>query len=258
MSELAEKQRRFAQALLDFRQTEASLSLFKPVSEPEQRLALYRGNLTAIWQKTLTQAYPAVRELVGAEYFEHLARAYGQAYPAQSGNLAEFGEHLPAYLQTLTELLAYPYLTDLAELEWRVHRAYYAAQVPVADLPALARYAQQQQLDLMALQIPVQPFVSLHRSEFAFASIWLALQAPAQTDLAELNWRQPEFAAITRIDWQVKLIQLSQADYAGLIALQQGQGLADACAAALEIAPDFQIATQIQSWFDAGMFGRVD
>ncbi|HSC11045.1 MAG TPA: DNA-binding domain-containing protein, partial [Rhodanobacteraceae bacterium] len=55
------------------------------------RLALYRGNISAAWEKALANAYPVVRALVGDEFFGGLARAYGRAHPSVSGDLNRFG-----------------------------------------------------------------------------------------------------------------------------------------------------------------------
>ncbi|HEX8405719.1 MAG TPA: DUF692 family protein, partial [Duganella sp.] len=132
---LAASQQLFVGALLDPAQAAQALSQFKVAqarqrqSEPdlnEHRFALYRGNLSATWDKTLSAAYPVVRMLVGEEFFGGLSKAYGRAHPSGSGDLNVFGAHFDEFLRHFPHVADYPYLPDMATLEWALHRAHYA------------------------------------------------------------------------------------------------------------------------------------
>jgi len=71
------------------------------------RVALYRGNVSAAWEKALANAYPVVRALVGNEFFGGLARAYGRVHPSVSGDLNRFGARFAEFIDgfgTLAEL----------------------------------------------------------------------------------------------------------------------------------------------------------
>lgn len=249
---LAYQQQSFARALLELEQQEAVAGLFKPVPDLTQRLTMYRGNLTAICINTLMQAYPILLQLVGQDYFEQMAKAYARSFPAQTGNLAEFGQDLAHLLQDRAEISTYPYLPDIARLEWLLHRTYYAKERTVLDLPALARQAQVYGADPMTLSLGWQDYAELVSSDFAVASIWQSLQN--QDDLSACKWQQAEFVLIYRDNWQSQLQILSQADYAALHVLRQGQPIGTALEAALNLDAGFDIGGQLQAWFAAGLF----
>ena len=71
---LAAGQQAFATALLDVNREAAFLRQCQGPASAE-RFALYRGNLSATWRRTLGHAYPVVLALVGEEFFAGLARA---------------------------------------------------------------------------------------------------------------------------------------------------------------------------------------
>src|SRR4249920_487482 len=87
---LERQQAKFAEALTDpLRAQDIAAEIAGRDSRTLDRLALYRGNVHAAWEKALANAYPVVRALVGEEFFGGLARAYGRAHPSNSGDLNE-------------------------------------------------------------------------------------------------------------------------------------------------------------------------
>jgi len=136
---LAALQQQFGAALFD-RGREALLQPLLSEGRVE-RLALYRGNLTSGWERALGDVYPVVRQLMGDEFFEGLARAYGKACPSQDPDLAGFGARFADFLAGFGPAAAYPYLPDVARLEWAVHRAYLAPDLPPLGPEALGNMA---------------------------------------------------------------------------------------------------------------------
>ena len=100
-------------------------------------LAAYGHNLQANRHQALAGAYPVITQVVGPDYFEHLALRYGQQQPSTSGNLHDYGENFSEFLAEEGPA-SLPYLADLATLEWACHRAYFAEDENPLDLQRLA------------------------------------------------------------------------------------------------------------------------
>jgi hypothetical protein len=96
----------------------------------QQRLEAYRANIRAAHLQALDRAYPVTREVLGQRYWrqmlEHELPGYGSASPDLDG----YGEFLPGLLGKVQsgrdELAEFPYLEELAGLEWAVHCAAHA------------------------------------------------------------------------------------------------------------------------------------
>lgn len=250
-------QKRFADALLNIDLTEQTLPLFVAPASPA-RLAFYRGNQTSIWTSALASAYPVLLKLVGAEFFEQMARAYGLAFPSQLGDLNHFGADLARFLADAPVNENYPYFADVAALEWRVHRAYYAADAEVLTLPSLLAGAAEKLHDARLIW---HPAAQLFESPSASVSVWLLHQNQHQDEVeknAEFDLSERNYGLISRHLWQVSVLALSEADFYVLQALSQGKNLGAALELALDTDANFDVASALNAWFSAGAFSSYE
>ncbi|MFZ6775582.1 putative DNA-binding domain-containing protein [Undibacterium sp. Ji83W] len=256
---LAEIQEQFALALLQPSSPVQASALFHTHPFQDDRLALYRGNLTAIWTSALKNAYPVLYQLVGNDYFEQVVRAFGRACPSESGDLNQFGAKLAEFLKTIPDAADYPYFPDVAALEWQIHAAYYAADANVISLADLLQGVAASGQDVQAVQLEFHPAVSLYTSEWDSVAIWLAHQANTETGtdagLPE-NIRQICYGLVCRNNWSVELQAINKPAWLALTALQQGSRLGTVLEIALDADSEFEINAHLQSWFAAGLFAK--
>ncbi|SDH31446.1 MULTISPECIES: DUF692 family multinuclear iron-containing protein [unclassified Duganella] len=245
---LLDGQQLFAGALFDVGLTAPALALFKP-GQAAERYALYRGNQSETWRKTLAGAYPVLLALVGEDFFGGLARAYGRAQPSGNPDLNHFGAGMAAFLRNFSHAAHLPYLPDMAALEWALHRAHYAPAahaLTAADLAALP--ADQME----AAGFGLHPAVQLLASGHAVVPLWLAHQPDSGVDFPD-DMAQPSYALVARPQWTPLLAPLSAAGHAALRALAQGASLGAALDAAFELDQNFDVAASLQQWLALGV-----
>jgi uncharacterized protein (UPF0276 family) len=248
---LADTQLVFSSALFDAQQEPRALPLFKgDLQLAKQRFALYRGNLSAAWDKTLAAAYPVLQQLVGEEFFSGLARAYGKEHPSSSGDLNQFGAHFPAFLRSFPHVAQYPYFHDVATLEWALHRAHYAADAEPVTPAAIAQLSPEQ-LDNTGFVL--HPACRLLASEWAVAAIWQAHQGEREAALPE-QLESESFCAVVRPAWKAGVLPLSHGAHAALSVLKEGGTLGAALDVALDIEPEFDFAFHLQQWLQNALF----
>jgi uncharacterized protein (UPF0276 family) len=252
---LAVAQQAFSNALFDAKTDMLALPLFKgDAQRNEQRLALYRGNLTGGWDKTLSSAYPVIKALVGEEFFSALARVYGKTHPSTTGDLNLFGAHFDDFLASFEHVAGYPYFPDVARLEWALHCAHYADNAAPVTLGQLAQLAPEQ---LDAARLVMHPACSLIASDWAVVDIWRAHQPDADTGLPE-NLASRSFGLVVRPRWKADVLELTEAAYTALSAIRQGETLGAALDAALSIDEGFDFGAQLQQWMQNAVFVAVD
>lgn len=247
---LAAMQRQMAQALFDRTHESAALGLFKGDFAQSQRgLAHYRGNLSATWNSALTAAFPVLHALVGAEFFEALARAFGKQHPSTDGDLHQFGVHFADFLAAFAPVTSHPYFPAVARYEWALHRAHFADTAPTLHRDALACISPQQ---LEQMRVRLHPACTLLTSPWAVSAIWRAHQASAESLASALPQQLAvdDFAVTVRPHWRVDLLALSPAAFHALRSLAQGNNLGDAIDVALDIDADFALAAHLQQWMD--------
>ncbi|MBA5637015.1 DUF692 family protein [Duganella sp. LX20W] len=241
----AHTQSDFAAALFDPGQESAVQARFRQ-GQDGRRFGLYRGNLTATWDKTLANAYPVIRMLVGEEFFGGLSRAYGHAYPSDNADLNRFGAQFAAFLAGFPHAAQFPYLPDMARLEWAVHRAHYApAAEPVT--PAQLAAVPPERLELCTMRL--HPACSLHASPWAVVPLWLAHQADAQQAFPAVM-EQASHGIVLRPQWQTRLLRLSPAAHAALAQLADGATFGAALDAAFDLDEAFDIGGQLSLWLE--------
>lgn len=120
MSE-AQRQRELIDAIFSPRAPDAACADARQSGARWQAgLAAYRGNGREHARNALRVQFPTVLAMLGDETFDALCAHYWRTCPPRRGDLAWVGEELPAFIETLETLDAWPWLADSARLDWAV------------------------------------------------------------------------------------------------------------------------------------------
>lgn len=243
MSELADLQARFGAGLesADGRTPD----VFRSTGDIGKRFGIYRGNARANTANALGGSYPVVARIVGDEFFAGLAREYGMRHPSASGDLNEYGESFADFLDQFAPAREIAYLSDVARLEWRVHRAHYAADVAAFDPSRLAAIAPEQQGDLM---LRLNPACSLMHSAFPLARIWEVNQSKYEGAFEVDFSREPAHFLVHRPRFRVEVMEIRPAAAAFLQAIEQGSTLEAALSAAQFHEEAFDLGGALVEW----------
>ncbi|QYF94099.1 DUF692 family protein [Massilia sp. PAMC28688] len=218
-----------------------------------ERLGLYRGNLTASWDKALSAAFPVVRALMGEEFFTALARAYGRAHPSAHPDLNQFGHTFADFLASFEHVADYPYLPDMARLEWLLHRAHYAADAPALGMAALAALTPEQ---IESTGLPLHPACALFASRWAVVPLWQAHQPGSGFDFPE-QLEVASHAAVVRPRWNSAVVPVGASTHAALAQLAQHATLGEALDAAFDLDEQFDVAANFRLWIAEGMLAAL-
>jgi hypothetical protein len=216
---LAHEQAQFArwvtQRVAD--EARASASLVEGAVSVARGLAAYQNNLRQAWRNALAATFPVMVQLIGEDGFTLSVRDYCEDYPAQSGDLNEFGQHFSQFIASYEPLAEYSYLSDVARLEWLLHGAHYAANHMPLRIEDLMVHGTE---DWLSAQVRFAPSACLYEASHAAVSIWQAHQT--QADLASLQAHQCEFAIVSRPVWRVDVMMVDEAAFVFLQALYSG------------------------------------
>lgn len=253
IASLAAAQEDFAAALFHGSQSNRALRQFNG-EHGEHRLALYRGNQFAMWERALAAAYPVMQMLVGDEFFGGLSRAFGTAVPSGSADLNEFGAGFADFLAGFPHVAHYPYFPDIARLEWVLHRAHYAnSALPVSSTAVIELPPER----MAIARLRFHPACILFESEWSVVQVWRAHQEDDDVGFPE-RLDEASHALILRPRWKASVLPLSPASHAALAHLAEGGDLGSALRTAVEIDKDFDAHGQLRQWLDDGLFTQVD
>lgn len=196
-------------------------------------LAAYQTNGHALAERALRSVYPVIADLIGHDNFDWLARDLWHEHPPQQGDLALWGDALPAFLDGNPQLADTPYLGDVAHAEWALHRAASAPDT-APDLPSFARLAHE---DPQGLALTLAPGTAVIASRYPVASLVNA-HLHGTPSLAEAGQRlregRAEHALIWRQGWRPRICDIDAPTAALLTTLLQGADLPQALDATIQ------------------------
>lgn len=161
-------------------------------------LRAHRGHLRVLSGQLLNDTHPSVAAMVGSDTLAQLGWRLWREQPPHSGDLGEWGQALPALLETLVahepEWQAWGCLPDLARLDGACHLCERAPDA-VPDLGTLARL---ESVPPEQLQIELRPGLQVVASNWPVFSLWQALQAGGDDLPSALRAPTPEAAVVCR------------------------------------------------------------
>ncbi len=238
----------FAAAVLD---PERAIppGLVDPDGAPStKRFAVYRNNVVAGLGEALKAAFPAVRCIVGDEFFAAMARIYVSREPPRSPIMLHYGAGFADFVGAFAPAAALPYLGDVARLERAWAEAHHAAEAAPLD-PAVFAMIAPDRLPQVALSL--HPSLRLVRSPFPAVTIWqmnIDGGVPGRVDFD----RGGEDALVLRpvADVEVRVLPPGAATF--IRSLAAGTPIVGATESALRDDPRFDLGGTLAGLLQAG------
>lgn len=252
MPSLSELQSAFSAALLD-PGAPVPAGVTAPRRGPaKRRFAVYRNNVVSALANAVAGSFPAVRRIVGDEFFKAMARDYVLAEPPTSPVLLDYGATFPDFIAAFAPAGALPYLPDVARIERRWREAYHAEDAEPLAAAALAGIAE---ADLPGLSFVLHPAVRLVRSRWPAVTIWRMNASDAP--VVPVDFSVPEDALIVRPDAEVEVRMVPPGGAAFVSALAEGRTLLAAAETAQAADQRFDLAGNLAGLFAAGALRGV-
>jgi hypothetical protein len=247
---LRELQERFYDALMSADADALATCVQPNAIGASARIEVYRNNAREGFRKALLADYPVIGQLVGAECFRGLARAYMREHPSRSGDLQGFGRAFAEFLARRYGGGEFDYFADVARLEWACQEALVAADAEAIGVGRVAHLAPER---LERVRLLLHPAIRLVRSHYPVLRIWQQHQAgadpQARIDLASGG----EAVLVRRPQDGIELRRLPAAEWSFLAALERGVALADAVDAALAEDDRFDLQSALARAFTLGL-----
>ncbi len=191
-----------------------------------RRFNVYRNNVVVSLCDALGETFPAIKNLLGEDYFNALARTFVKAHPPTSPVLMWYGGDFAGFIEAFPPLAGYPYLGDVARLEWAWLQAFHAADAAPLDPGLLNDVAPDA---IGAVTFTRHPAAALVASRWP---VWDLLRANrfAPDQAIDIDLVNAQQVLITRQDLDVEVFLLRPGGEAFVGALFGGATLGEAAA----------------------------
>jgi hypothetical protein len=231
-----------------------------------ERLDIYANMYFFRLLDCLAEDFPKVRAALGPERFHNLVTDYVLRHPSEHPSLRHLGRRLPEFIKNHEPAAGFPFLADLARLEWTRADLFDAADAPPLSRSALARLPQESAGEARFRFIPA---FALLRFDHDVVRYWRALdEAGAGTDAAASGRitlphpvRRRTAARVWRKDLVVYHAGLDEEEAHALELALQGETLGRICqvlAAGRSAAQATERAGRtIQAWIEDGILAEI-
>jgi hypothetical protein len=225
MPSLHELQSGVMRALLDGETERAAPLIAARGIAPAHALSVYANNARTNFIESLRLSFPAIRRLVGDDYFLATARGFHACHPSRSGDLQPAGARFAQYLSERHGDDEFRYLSEVARLEWLVQETLLAADHGPLDLAKLGKVAAG---DYDDLRFYLHPSARLFASQFPCVRIWeVNVGSDAEPQLIDLG-AGPDRALLIRNGGQLKCHRLNHGELGFLQSMHAGERFAAA------------------------------
>lgn len=234
MPSLRDMQQNFAEAILA--RTPPVLAPYIRGPHAEERSLIYVNTVYGTLGKALEAIYPVIARLLGARCLDGLVRNFIRKVPSRSGDLHNYGGEFADFLADTPLYIDYPYLPDVARLEWQMHRVFHACDSSPLDMQQLQSVDPE---NYSELRFTLAPASALMVSPYPVQLVWQANQA-GQDGSVVMNTEEARLLLL-RGRGAIEIIPLSSGEYALLEALHAGGSIAVSMDAALETGAEFDL-----------------
>ncbi len=218
----------------------------------EKRFAVYRNNVMASLIDAMGANFPAIKRLVGDDFFASLAREFIIENPPEQPILFMYGGRFASFLEQFSPVEKIPYLADVARVEFAWLQSYHAADATVLDAAELGNVPPE--------EVGKAKF-KLHPATWLFRSVWPAATLMDRNregaDCSDIDLGIGEDILITRpiLDVQTRILPIG--GYEFLSVLIEGEALEAAAGSAMESVDEFDFPGQISGMLECGVFCEI-
>ncbi len=254
---LRDLQDRMARSLLaDFRAPPPEGLVAGDAARAAARFMIHRGNVIESLANALGHSYPAVKAVAGESNFRVLAAAYVRACPPLRPHLMSYGGSFPAFVAGHAAAMRdFPFLADLARLEWAMNESYFADEAPALAPETLGAIPPER---LPALKLALHPAARLVSSaHHPIHAIWAAATAGGSVpdSAQEGAAAEGDSVLVARPQGPVEAWKLAPGETAFLGAVAAGAPLENALAAAATAEAGFDLSAALAACLARGVFG---
>ncbi len=222
----------------------------------EERMSVYANGYPARIQESLKEVYEAVHQVLGDDQFSEICHVYAHQYPSHDYNLNFVGRYFPEFLQGSPFSKAFPFLVDLAKLEWLIWESFHAFDEQPFQPHQLAEVPAE---DWEHARVIFQPSVKLISSAWPILDIWRTRRQRSEEVKVDLMNRSQQILVGRNKD-QVRCELLDQTQAVLLSGLLSGENLGNVCEKLSEMADEKElpIAAWFSNWVKEGLIVRCE
>lgn len=257
MSELFLLQNKFQDYLLDSKNDIYSDVIETTKVSTDVRLSIYGEAYRLRLLEALATSYPVMKIYLGHEQFEELGYKYIARYPSHFRSIRWFGDRLEFFLKDNAPYSNFPYLSELAKVEWTMTLVFDAPDSDVATVESLGAIPPESWVDMRLL---IHPSARLVKVEWNIVPIWQAI-SKEETPTELLQSEQPINWIFWRKDLMNYYCSLTDDEASAIDAVLKGFSFGEICEVLCQWINEDDVAMRaaslLKGWLSASLIADI-
>lgn len=207
-----------------------------PLEDFNERFTIYRDNVFVSFKEVLKDDFPICKKILGDQKFNQAAFEFARNFPSTESCLFKYGKQFPTFLGIFYS--TYPYIKDIAQLEWIQKKLYYCRDTPSLDKKEFEAIAPE---NYPRLKFQFHKATYFLKSSYALEEIL----AEAALEKPEFEWCsmfRETYCLLIRPHHKVQLHWLAANEFHFLEELYNGKTLSQAVDSTLSKHSQFDLA----------------
>ncbi len=219
---------------------------------PAARLRIFRNNTFASLTECLRSVFPVTEQLSDQRFFAYAVHEFVVQHPPREARLSEFGADFPRFLATFEPCRQFPIIAEMAALEWAIALTLNRGQEAPVPISAIGKL-HPGQLDV---SFSLQPHLNFTISRWPLIGVWAAHKRDPSTISGPLT-KQVSRVAVTRLDDDIRMVELDEARFTFWRALARGLPLEASARRALTRDPLFDLLSETLLLFKTQLITNI-
>jgi hypothetical protein len=225
----------------------------------ERRLSIYANGYFGRIIEALGANYSSVKNAIGEDRFDPLAHSYLVKHPSTFKSIDDVGHLLSDFLKKHPLAKKFPFLPDLARIEWAAHQAFYADDHPPLDPQ---RFQKDPEAAWQNARFTLDPSVRLLAVQWPVDQLWRDDGQWTQSRLARIKKARLHVLVFRQPDKWVRLPRITADQFALLSELRGGKTLGQALLRLSQHRRGKTGRLPVQDWFrewiQDGVFQKIE
>lgn len=189
------------------------------IPNSREALEVHKNGYIARLTEALGETFEGTWFIMGDDLFFSICEEYIKENKSTLYNLSDYGGNFPHFLEQSRDMIAIPFVQDMARFDWMFKEIFHKKQHTSTALSELQRIETEPNLSLI-----LGNSVSLFRSQFSIYKIWSQRN---QTDSEmNINYELPEHLLLYKKNDEIFVKNLSSGQYDIISLLMSGKSVA--------------------------------
>ena len=187
------------------------------IPNSQKALEVHKQGYIARLTEALGETFEGTWFVMGDELFFNICEEYIKENKSEQYNLSNYGENFPNFLEQYRDMIAIPFVQDMARFDWLFKVLFHKKQHTPLPANELQRIETEPDLSFI-----LGSAVALFSSQFSIYRFW-SLRNQSESEMGDINYNSSEHLLLYKQNEEIFVKELSTVQFDIISSLKSGK-----------------------------------